>query len=77
MVFMVLAGILLMAIGYLAGTLSVNPVYANKKIQYKVVRPSDDLSNPQVCQSILDKMAADGWEYYANLPKSPVMIFKK
>jgi hypothetical protein len=74
---MVLACILLLAIGYLAGTFSVNPVYADKKIKYKVVRPVDNLSDPKVCQSILDKMAADGWEYYANLPASPVMIFKK
>jgi hypothetical protein len=74
---MVLAGVVLLAVGYLAGTFSGNPVNANNKIKYKVIRPADDLSNPQVCQSILDKMAADGWEYHANLPTSPVMIFKK
>ena len=74
---MVLAGIILLAIGYLAGTFSVNPVNANNKIKYKVIRPADNLSDPKVCQSILDKMAADGWEYHANLPTSPVMIFKK
>jgi hypothetical protein len=74
---MVLAGMILLAIGYLAGTFSVNPVNAHNKIKYKVIRPADDLSDPKVCQSILDKMAADGWEYHANLPASPVMIFKK
>ena len=77
MVSMVLAGMVLLAIGYLAGTFSANSVYADKKIKYKVIRPAEDLSNPQVCQSILDKMAADGWEYHGNLPTSPVMIFKK
>jgi peptidoglycan hydrolase CwlO-like protein len=67
---MVLAGILLITFGYLAGTFSINPVYANKNIEYKVVRY--ELEN---LQPILSKMAADGWEYHSNIESN--MIFKK
>jgi len=59
---MVLAGIFLIAFGYLVGTFSISPASAQKKIEYKVITGTD---NPQGLQSILDKMAADGWEYYS------------
>ena len=54
LVSMVLAGIFLIAFGYLAGTFSISPASAQKKIEYKVVRWGQDM------QSSLNKMAADG-----------------
>jgi hypothetical protein len=74
LVSLVLAGILLIAFGYLAGTFSISPASAQKKIEYKVIDGTRDL---QGLQSILNKMAADGWEFYSNPPNSYGMIFKR
>ena len=72
LVSMVLAGILLIAFGYLAGAFSISPVSAQKKIEYKVV---SGVPSSQGCQKILNNMAAEGWEFHSAVMS--LMIFKK
>ena len=72
LVSMVLAGIFLIAFGYLAGAFSISPVSAQKKIEYKVV---SGVPNSQGCQKILNNMAAEGWEFHSAVMS--LMIFKK
>jgi len=72
LVSMVLAGIFLIAFGYLAGAFSISPVSAQKKIEYKVV---SGVPNSNGCQKILNNMAAEGWEFHSAVMS--LMIFKK
>jgi len=58
LVSMVLAGIFLIAFGFLAGTFSISPASAQKKYEYKVINA---IHTSQNCQSMLNKMAAEGW----------------
>ena len=72
LVSMVLAGIFLIAFGYLAGTFSISPASAQKKIEYKVV---SGVPNSNGWQKILNNMAAEGWEFHSAVMS--LMIFKK
>jgi hypothetical protein len=71
---MVLSGIFLIAFGYLAGTFSISPASAQKKIEYKVVVGT---SNPQSLQSTLNSMAAEGWEIHSAPAIVNSMMFKR
>lgn len=76
LVSMVLAGIFLIAFGYLAGTFSISPASAQKKFEYKVVAFSTGMNRSQGLQPILDKMAAEGWEYHS-MDIGGALIFKR
>jgi hypothetical protein len=72
LVSMVLAGIFLIAFGYLAGTFSISPASAQKKFEYKVVTA---IPTAQGCESVLNKIAAEGWEFHSSV--ASLMIFKR
>jgi hypothetical protein len=74
LVSMVLAGIFLLAFGYLAGTFSISSASAQKIIEYKVVTGTP---SSQDCQATLNKMAAEGWEFHSALPVVGHLIFKR
>jgi hypothetical protein len=56
---------ILIGVGYVVGTFSV-PACAQKKLQYKVISlysQGQDLSGEAAFESLLNRMAGDGWEF--------------
>ncbi|MBM4289282.1 MAG: hypothetical protein FJ135_14270 [Deltaproteobacteria bacterium] len=65
-------GMILLAMGFALGTLTIKNSYASKKIEYKVISLNPTSNN----ENTLNKLGAEGWEYIDNI-QGVFAVFKR